>query len=192
MKSIAEISKIKASVLYILKSFPAGVDYIKLFKIMYFGQQDHLVKYGKPIFKESFHALKHGPVPSFTYKAFQILDGRKVSLDDLLVSFNKSFKIERNQKDLNVYLADEPDLEELSKSDIKSLDIAIAKCKDVDSYVLSVKSHDTAWEDAFQRAQDDPEKDRISSIEIDIAGKASADIIYYIRDKEQLKRALSL
>ncbi|GAB6011775.1 Panacea domain-containing protein [Viscerimonas tarda] len=191
MKSIADISKIKATVLYILNSFPEGVDYIKFFKIMYFAQQDHLVKYGKPIFNEAFHALKHGPVPSFTYKIFQVLDGRKNPIDDLS-DFSKSFKIENGNKNPAVYLVEQPNLDELSKSDIKSLDLAIAKCKDISSYDLSEKSHDKAWEEAYSRSQDDPEKDRISLIEIAKAGNASTEIIDYIREKEQLKRALSL
>ena len=40
MKTIDQILKIKAVVLYILKAFPEGVDYIHLFKVMYFAQQD--------------------------------------------------------------------------------------------------------------------------------------------------------
>ena len=42
MKTIDQILKIKAVVLYILKAFPEGVDYIHLFKVMYFAQQDQL------------------------------------------------------------------------------------------------------------------------------------------------------
>ena len=45
MKTFIQIAKIKAVLLYIMQSFPQGVDYIKLFKILYFAQQDHLVKY---------------------------------------------------------------------------------------------------------------------------------------------------
>lgn len=49
MKTIDQILKIKAVVLYILKAFPEGVDYIHLFKVMYFAQQDQLKEYGLPI-----------------------------------------------------------------------------------------------------------------------------------------------
>ena len=42
MKTIDQILKIEAVVLYILKAFPEGVDYIHLFKVMYFAQQDQL------------------------------------------------------------------------------------------------------------------------------------------------------
>lgn len=42
MKTKDQILKIKAVVLYILKAFPEGVDYIHLFKVMYFAQQNQL------------------------------------------------------------------------------------------------------------------------------------------------------
>ncbi|MBD8390374.1 Panacea domain-containing protein [Dysgonomonas sp. BGC7] len=187
MKTNNEILKIKASLLFILKSFKEGVDYIKLFKIMYFAQQESLVKYGKPIFNETFCALKHGPVPSFTYKCYQILDGRQPEVADL-VNFNKVFKIE----DSKVIPLEEPDTDELSKTDIQFFNNAIENYKDVDSYDLSEISHDSAWKEAYMRSQDDPEKDRISLIEIAKAGGATSDVINYIREKEQLKRALSL
>lgn len=53
MKTPIQIAKIKAVILYIMQSFPDGVDYIKLFKILYFAQQDHLVRYGKVLVDES-------------------------------------------------------------------------------------------------------------------------------------------
>jgi uncharacterized phage-associated protein len=186
MKTVNEISKIKAVVLYILQNIEAGADFIKLFKIMYFAQQENLVKYGKPIFNETFHALKHGPVPSFTYKCFQVLDGR-VESKQALDMFVHSFYV----KEAKFYGSEQPDMEELSKSDIKSLDSAISKYKDIDSYELSDLSHqDKAYTEAYTRAQDDPEKDRMSLLEIARSGNATAEMLEYIRNKEQLKKAL--
>ena len=49
MKSAEQILKIKATVLYVLSHSPQGMDYIHLFKIMYFAQQRHLVTYGSPL-----------------------------------------------------------------------------------------------------------------------------------------------
>ena len=43
MKTKEEIKKIETVVLYILREFREGVDYIKLFKIMYFAQKDYLL-----------------------------------------------------------------------------------------------------------------------------------------------------
>ena len=55
MKSKDDILKIRATVLYLLNKFPEGVDYIKLFKIIYFAQQRHLSTYGRVIINETFH-----------------------------------------------------------------------------------------------------------------------------------------
>ena len=46
MKTKDQISKIKAVVAYILKKVPQGLDYIHLFKIMYFVQQEYLIVWG--------------------------------------------------------------------------------------------------------------------------------------------------
>ena len=77
MKTIDQILKIKAVVLYILKAFPEGVDYIHLFKVMYFAQQDQLKEYGLPIIYDTFVARKHGPVPALTYKVLRGIEAVK-------------------------------------------------------------------------------------------------------------------
>lgn len=76
MKTIEQILKIKAVVLYILKAFPEGVDYIHLFKVMYFAQQDQLKEYGLPIMYDTFVARKHGPVPVLPIRCCVVLKAR--------------------------------------------------------------------------------------------------------------------
>jgi uncharacterized phage-associated protein len=46
MKTIDQILKIEAVVLYVLQAFKEGVDYIKLYKILYFAQREYLGNYG--------------------------------------------------------------------------------------------------------------------------------------------------
>jgi uncharacterized phage-associated protein len=186
MKTIDEIEKIKATILHILAHFPDGVDFIKLFKIMYFAQQEHLVKYGRAIIGDSFYALKHGPVPSFTYKAIQANQGKVKVTDDL------------NEIAMVIFLSDnkistkiDADKDELSVSDLKCLNNAIEKCKDIDSYALSDISHDIAWEEAYTRSLDDPEKNKMTLIDIANAGNAPVDVINKIRESEQIKMAFS-
>lgn len=191
MKTTDQILKIKSVLLYILKSFPDGVDYIKLFKILYFAQQEHLVKYGRPIVDESFYALKHGPVPSFTYKAFQAAEG-KLPIEEDFVNFLSCFKIEKEKENIRVYTTTEPDMDELSVSDVKCVDVSIAQHKDTDSFDLSELSHDEAWSEAYNRAQNDPEKNMMTLIDIAKAGKASDAMINRIREHQLIKRALLL
>ena len=71
MKTFIQITKIKTVLLYIMQSFPKGVECAKLFRILYFAQQDYLVKYGKVLIEDSFMALKYGPAPTYIYRVLQ-------------------------------------------------------------------------------------------------------------------------
>ncbi|MDR1937658.1 MAG: SocA family protein [Tannerellaceae bacterium] len=186
MKTQDEIAKIKAVLLYILSKFPTGIDFIKLFKIMYFAQQEHLVKYGRGVMDDTFYALKHGPVPSFTYKAIQVNQGKIKKSSSDLDEIVLSIVINNNKMSANTAA----DMDELSLSDVKCIDNAINKYKDADSYALSDLSHDDAWKEAYKRAQDDPEKNKMTLIDIAKAGKAKRDVINLIREHEIMKRAL--
>lgn len=69
MKTPDQIAKLRAVLLYVLQSFPQGLDAFKLYEIMFVAQSEHLVKYGKEIFADNFIALAKAPVPSFVYQA---------------------------------------------------------------------------------------------------------------------------
>ena len=185
MKTPEQIAKIRAAILYIMQSFPDGADYIKLFKILYFAQREHIAKYGKVIVDESFHALKHGPVPSYTYKGLQIAEGKP--LDGNFSDFLKGVEV----RDQIVHTSVKPDMDYISGADKRSLDDAIELCKDKDPYDLSDLSHDSAWEEAITRIQDDPQKDFMTIIDIARAGKASEPMVEYIREKQIIKHSLS-
>ena len=185
MKTIVQILKIKAVLLYIMRSFPDGVDYIKLFKILYFAQQEHLVKYGKVIVDESFKAIKHGPVPTYTYKALQIAEGKLLEGD--FEQFLSGIKVH----DKKVFVTLQPDMDYISGANKKCLDAAIDKYKDVDPYELSVLSHDEAWQQAYERMQDDPQKNFMTLIDIARAGKATPQMVDYLREKQILKQSMS-
>lgn len=185
MKSPVQIAKIKAVILYVMQSFPDGVDYIKLFKILYFAQQDHLVRYGKVLVDESFRAVKHGPVPTYTYKALQVAEGK--SLEGDFANFLSGIEVLGKK----VHTSASPDMDYVSGADKKCLDAAIEKCKDTDPYDLSDMSHDSAWEEANARIKDDPQKNFITIIDMARAGKASEPMVDYIREKQIVKKALS-
>lgn len=186
MKTTDEILKMKAATLYVVNQFPDGVDYIKLFKILYFAQQQHLVKYGRGIIEDTFHALKYGPVPAFIYKALQIKEGRLDNNDDFQ-DFLQGFAV-RNKL---VNAIQKPDLDELSTTDIRCLEEAIHNYGSLASAHLSEISHDAAWQSAYDRSEDDPEKDRMSHIEIARAGGASEGMISYIRESQRLDKLLA-
>lgn len=186
MKSKDDILKIRATVLYLLNKFPEGVDYIKLFKIIYFAQQRHLSTYGRVIINETFHAKKHGPVPSFAYNAFLELEKNSVLHSADIETFVSGITI----KDKLVSSQETPDMDELSASDIKCLEYSYERCKDKKPYSLSKKSHDGAWENATSRRILDPENDRMTVLEIAKAGNASEGMLNYIRNMHVLNDCL--
>ena len=184
MKSSVQIEKIKAVILYIMQSFPEGVDYIKLFKILYFAQQRHLVEYGKVLVDESFRAVKHGPIPTYTYKALQIAEEKPLEGD--FSEFLSGITV----KDKTVFTSLKPDMDYISAINKECLDYSISKYKDEDSYALSDMSHDIAWDTAAERMADDPQQNFISIIDIARSGKATKSMIDYIREKRLVKKAL--
>ena len=185
MKTSIQISKIKTVLLYIMQSFPQGVEYTKLFEILYFAQQDYLVKYGKVLIEDSFMALKYGPVPTYIYKALQTA-GRKPTeegFNDFLTG------IEVHEK--KIYASAKPDMDYISGSDKRCLDAAITKYRDTDPYDQSDLSNDSAWKEFMTRIKDDPQKNLLTIMDIARAGKANKEMVDYIRKKQIVRNALS-
>ena len=103
-----EIKKIEAVVLYILREFREGVDYIKLFKIMYFAQREYLATYGQTIMDDSFKARQRGPVPSLTYKVVKMAElGDASDVRGDLKHFASAIRVDENQM---VYGPKRPDI----------------------------------------------------------------------------------
>jgi len=185
MKLIDDILKIKAVVLYILQNMQAGVDYIHLFKTMYFAQQEHLVVYGLPLMNDSFVARKHGPVPSFTYKALRAKEGKVEDVTDEVSSFINDIDINllNEHQIVSIHEGSKCDMDELSESNIEILDKWIAKCKDVETFELSDLSHDSAWKRANRRAIQTGEDTKIPLYDIAKAGNASKGMLEVIRER---------
>lgn len=185
MKTFIQITKIKTVLLYIMQSFPKGVECAKLFRILYFAQQDYLVKYGKVLIEDSFMALKYGPAPTYIYRILQAVKEKPTeeSFNDFLAG------IEVDEK--KIYASAKPDMNYISGSDKRCLDAAITKYKDTDPYDLSDLSHDSAWKEVRARIKEDPQKNLVTIIDIARAGKANKEMIDYIREKQIVRNALS-
>lgn len=75
------------------------------------------------IVEDSFRALKHGPVPAYTYKALQIAEGKP--LDGNFDEFLSDIEV----RDKKVYTSAVPDMDYISGANKRCLDAAIAKYK---------------------------------------------------------------
>ena len=189
MKTNDEIKKIESVVLYILQAFKDGVDYIKLFKIMYFAQKDYLQKYGKVLCPDTFKARKYGPIPAFSDKVIKNVETHeRISSKSDMKSFADSIKVE-NQL---VYGVQQPDIDYLSVKERQNLDYWIEYCRDIDSIKeLSPESHDKAYKAAWKAYKDDPQKGEMTWIAIARAAGASDKMVSYIREKELMSEQFS-
>ena len=189
MKTQEQIDGIKAVVLYILQHFKEGVDYIKLFKIMYFAQRKYLSTYGLCVVEDTFKARPRGPVPSLTYKVVKMVENGD-SFDECpdLKDFADSVTVDKEQK---VSALLEPDMYYIATMERKVLDETIETYKDVPSEKLSEMSHDAAYKKACKMMELDPERDTMTRLDIARAGGASKEMIEHIREYQLIERALA-
>lgn len=171
-----EIERLKAIVLYILNSVPGKcIGKHELFKILYFASQKRLVRYGYVMIPD-FVALQYGPVPSrlFNYiKEGNNAIAKSISIDDYMLSSSES-----------------PDMDELSKADIECIDESIRENSGLSFYKLLEKSHDEAWQKAWEKRNGS--RGGILDI-IEIAKSADADesTVEFISEQLELEAALA-
>uniref|UniRef100_A0AB33JP72 Panacea domain-containing protein n=1 Tax=Prevotella sp. GTC17262 TaxID=3236797 RepID=A0AB33JP72_9BACT len=188
MKSLEQISKIEAVVLYVLQHLGCKTDYIKLSKLLYFAQRQALVTYGRTIFDDSFKARTFGPVPALTYKVLKLVEsGDDFQENSDLKEFASSIKIGNKM----VTATREADQSYLSKIEKDILDEVIHKYGAYDSMKLSEMTHDEIYNEVMKRIEDDPQKDIFTLIDIARSGGASEAMLKYIREKQLVKTALS-
>ena len=192
MKTKDQILKIKSTVLYILEKMPKGMDYIHLFKTLYFAQQEHLVRYGMPIMDDSFMARKHGPVAALTYKVLRGVEGKVDVTDKCLRDFMQSVNVEIVDGHQIVTIASGAtcDVDELSVSNIKVLDKWIGKCRDIESFDLSDLSHDEAWQTAKSKTELTGEDTKITLYDMAKAAGANEAMLGVIRERQINSREL--
>lgn len=163
----AEWQKLQEVVLYVLDK-TQDLDYYRVFKILYFAEQEHLKNYGTRIIGDDFCALPHGPVPSKLYDAI-----KENRLSDIL-----------EQRKGNVIVAKRRyNADYLSLLDCKSLDKSITENATLSFTCLKDKSHDTAWKAT-------PHCRTISIKDIASAAGASTGILVYIEEQEEIDKLL--
>lgn len=178
-----QILKLKAAVLYIVNKC-GEIDFIHLFKILYFAERKQYADYGQHLVNDSFCALERGPVPSFLYDAVKSVVGMKGAfhhqnmelLTDALApgSGECHYMLRATQK---------PDMDELSDAEIEALDNSINENIHKDINTLSRDSHDEAWKSAWEKSNNSP----MDTLLIAKAGGASEDFLSYLRENEELE-----
>jgi uncharacterized phage-associated protein len=159
--------------LYIIQQLERA-DFIHIFKVLYFAEQKHLVRYGRPIVGDSYIAMKRGPVPSSIYDELTYIRKGTANIFDKFpgqkIKFSTFFDIKDEMLVINKAV---PDLEVISESEMSCLDESLRENKDLSIIELSNKSHDMAWSKANQN-------DEMNILDIAEAGGASPSMLEYI------------
>ncbi len=127
------------AILYITEKNGGKIDMHKLFKTLYFADQESLSRYGRTITRDVYIAMQYGPVPSKTDDILKAVRGD---------SFFKAGDLGRYFHFINEYtIANDmcADMDWLSESDIICLDNSIKRCKDKNFRQLVEMSHGEAW-----------------------------------------------
>jgi uncharacterized phage-associated protein len=168
--------KAKAIILFVLNQAPDGIGKHELFKILYFANQKHLMKYGDA-FINDFVAMRYGPVPSFLC---HILNTEN-DITSVIEFDQETHYILRTSKS--------PDMGELSKTEAGCILESIAENKGLSFDDLTRKSHDAAWEKSWN-ARTGKRGEKIDIVEIAKAAGANEDMLEYISDELELDKIL--
>ena len=127
-------------VLYVL-SRTKGLDYYRLFKVLYFAEREYLSSYFRKLVEDDFCALQYGPVPSALYDAIKG-HGQGSILSQALWEVVKNADDEAG----NILLPlRDADMDYIADAEASTLDKAIDEFSALSFNELLQLSHDTAW-----------------------------------------------
>jgi uncharacterized phage-associated protein len=172
-------------VLYILHK-TGGADLYHVLKILYFAEQKHLLEWGTKMVPDDFHAYEYGPVPDQLYKA--VHNNEKYG-DELPKLFKETVRFAGNDAPNVLLPLREPDMDWLSKADVKCLDASIEENAGLSFGQLLKKSHDEAWLEAWISAEAGND-DTMNSVSIAKAAGANEGLLEYIEEQMEIDLAL--
>jgi len=159
--------------LYILNHL-GETDSHKIFKILYFADQEHLKQFGRPITGDSYQATKFGPVPSFLYGLFKAAEKGVHPFAEAIEMFT-AFSVSRKDNIPHIQATKAADINELAETDLEVITNSIKANKELSFAELVIKSHDIAWINAAKKHDTE-----ISYIDMAIAANTSHVMINHI------------
>jgi hypothetical protein len=142
-----------------------------ILKTIYFADKEHLTKYGRQIFEDSYRAMKQGPVPSLAYDIIKSVRG-----DGWFVFDNPDPATALEVPDTRTVLPRRgAEVQFLSRTDIECLDNAHNLIKNLSFTQLKFLSHDKAY-----KAVEQDEEMTVESIIATLEN--AAEIMGYLRD----------
>lgn len=138
--------KTVASIGYLVQQ--TGADLYSVMKMLYLADKAHLGAFGRTITGDSYTAMEKGPLPERAYNLCKYVRGSASTFTPMPQA--RDFL---QMEGYNFCLVTQPDLDELSSSDIEALDQAASLHKQGGWKELFDASHDAAWRDAWSEAQ---------------------------------------
>jgi len=160
--------------LFILNKL-GSADYHKVFKILYFAEQQHLKNYGQPLTGDSYLAMPYGPVPSFLYDIFKASENQSSPFAEAM-ELSRAFTVSRKEKIPYVTPTREANTEELSETNIEAILSSIEENGNLSFRAITDKSHDTAWAKAEKAGETE-----MSYLDIAESAEASPEMLKYIQ-----------
>jgi len=143
-----EQKKLIEVVLYILNK-TNGIDYYRLFKILYLSERNHLANWGSKIIMDNFVAMDKGPVPTELY---DLVKGNNVEGEDFLKMFNNAVSYPSTIK-YGLKANRKADEDYLSESEKEEIDKAIPIIQNESFGKIKEEAHDKAWFNAFYKSE---------------------------------------
>jgi uncharacterized phage-associated protein len=169
-----ELQKKVNLILYVLDKTGGTSDFLTVFKVLYFADREHLVRYGSLITNDRYVAMKNGPVPSTIYDILKIVRGDSAFSDlyyhERFFSVHDRYKVEAKEL---------PDLEFLSETEVECLAASVVEHSGKAFGQLSSESHQLAYNSANLNSDIDP-------IKIAEEGGASPEMLKYIAENSEI------
>lgn len=149
-------------------------DYHKVFKILYFAEQQHLKNFGQPLTGDVYQAMPFGPVPSFLYDIFKAAENQHSPFSEA-IELSKSFSVVRKDKIPYVSALIAADTDQLSETNVEAILNSIRDNHNLSFKEITDKSHDAAWAKAEKAVYTE-----MSYLDIAASAEASDEMLAYI------------
>ncbi len=138
-----DLEKLIQAVVFFSKRGVEDLTRLKLAKLLFFADKEHLLKHGRPIFGDEYFALDFGPVPSRSIDFLEEME-QGIALPDR-VRFDQYLNIEVAQWPLFVARGPE-DFDVFSESEIDALESTLERhAPRTASQLVTLTHEEAAW-----------------------------------------------
>lgn len=121
-----DVEKLVQAIAYMSSSGVTGLDKLKIVKLLFLADKQHLLKVGRPILGDRYSCMPYGPVPSQSFNIIRdVIDADPEMRPIAEARFDEFLEIDRSRKHPALVAKKAADLDIFSESEIAALDAAI-------------------------------------------------------------------